>query len=1114
MTQGQGRIFFSRFFAAALAVISVGCGGGPGSNGAAPTEKTASSTIIINADPGNIIAVRVDETAELDGSSSSASTGQPLTYAWSFSHKPDVSNTQLENATTANPSFVADARGTYMVQLVVSAGGASSQRAIAFIEVTDAGERLTGERLHVAVPGGDTTTSYSSNCTDSLCHNGWHEKVTAKSPDHIATSNMCEACHTTFGFEIPIYTDHLEVFGSCSVCHDGILAVGQSDSHVKTSIECDSCHNTDSFLNLRLDGGFDHIGITRDCNVCHNGIVATGKHDGHIDTNGDCYICHITDNFQDATFDHSNIVDGCVTCHDDGTAIGKDQALNHPVTSDNCEVCHNTDTFNLGGVFNHNIIDEETQPCESCHDGNHEAAGARGITDTAIHTNAINGGVDCGACHNTRDFLPAFVDHTSAAVIGVDVPVRCDSCHNNTDAVGKPSPNHMPTNEDCDVCHTPGNFATGQFDHNPTVVDPVTCDTCHDDVIMAGKPGNHLPTTDDCRVCHGTDTFSGATVDHSVIFDNCATCHNGNAATGKEDADPTHIPTSDDCSSCHVYGVAFTPSTFLAGVHTSIISDCQDCHGEFATDKPRRTHIPTLDDCSTCHVTNSFVGATFNHTGIDRGCEGCHNGRFTTAACTIKGKTVDCIINGEPVLVDHIPTNQDCYLCHTVDAFTPSTFAHLGISGNCDSCHDGTRDATGAIGKTSVRSRHPDTTADCGVCHSTADAPGTNAPSFSVYFIDHTDLINNCTTAGCHDSGTDEGIYAASNAHGPTNGNDCELCHTAGAAWVPAVFDHSNLPRNPQCDSCHGVNATGKDAKTNPAHITTTEDCDVCHNTTTFAGATFDHQGIVDNCASCHNGDTATGKPNNHVPTNGDCLECHQTTGFIPATFDHVGIVDNCQSCHDGVLATGKRDAVNHISTNQDCGVCHNTTGFIPAIFDHSGINSNCARSGCHGSGATGKSQNHLATNLDCSSCHTTATFVGGTWDHTGITGDCVSCHDGNIATGNSPQGLRDHFITTRDCNVCHTTRNWAANNYNHLRNGDYPGDHRANLGCKQCHKQNNQNINYPASDQRLDGFCAGCHENDFRREGDHIGGNNGTVYQNRNCGQSGCHRVSDRNWD
>ena len=1114
MTHRTSRTFLNRLFAALLAVISVGCVNDSPSGSNSTSRVATDSTVIINADPGLIVAVRVGETAYLDGSGSSANTSDSLAYDWSFSSIPDASNTQLLNTDAVNPSFVADARGTYMIQLVVTAGGVSSQRAIAYVEASDEaidGSHYTGDRVHIR---------YSAVCADchdgrfyGICPDGQIREeciVAAKSPDHIATSNMCEACHTTFGFELALYTDHLEVLGNCSECHDGVKAVGRSNNHIPTLAECDDCHHTDSFLELELDGSFDHRGITSDCSGCHNGIVATGKDDDHIETSGDCSNCHITDNFQDVSFDHSAIIDGCFDCHNDVDEIGKGQAVNHPVTSDNCEVCHNTDTFDLGGTFNHDVIDEETQPCASCHDGNHLAAGARGIINTTFdHANVISSGVDCGACHNTDDFAIAYVDHTSAAV----TDFRCDSCHNNDSpdsAIGKPSPNHLPTDADCDVCHTPGNFATGQFDHAPAVVDPVNCDSCHDDEITAGKPGSHIPTTDDCRVCHGTDTFRGATVDHSVIFGNCATCHNGNSATGKEDANPTHIPTVDDCSSCHVYDVTFTPSTFLSGVHTNIISNCQDCHGEYATDKPRRTHIPTQDDCSTCHVTSSFIGATFDHTGIDRGCEGCHNGRFTTDSNTIKGKSVD-----------HIPTDQDCYLCHTVDAFSPSTFDHIGISGNCESCHDGSRDGTGALGKTSVGSGHPDTNADCGVCHTTADAPGTNAPSFSVYFVDHTDLINNCTTAGCHHPGTDEGIYAASSDHGPTNGNDCEICHVAGGTWAPAVFDHSNITRSTRCDSCHnGTDSIGMDAKTNPDHIPTTDDCRDCHNTTTFAGATFDHRGINDNCSTCHNGDTATGKPSNHVPTNDDCNVCHQTTGFIPATFNHNGIVDNCQSCHDGVLATGKRDAVNHVSTNQDCGVCHNTTGFSPATFDHTGINNDCTRSGCHGDGATGQDRDHLTTNLDCSNCHTTATFAGGTWFHDSSTANnCLSCHSpGNGAT---PQPNQGHFDTGGNvqCDACHTTNTWADqgtfdhcpnSNSNNNRCGDYPGDHRAGkTSCTDCHRNNAANpVSYP-NQNRYAPDCAGCHAGDFEREGDHIGGNNGTIEQNKDCGGSGCHRVN-----
>jgi hypothetical protein len=42
--------------------------------------------------------------------------------------------------------------------------------------------------------------------------------------------------------------------------------------------------------------------------------------------------------------------------------------------------------------------------------------------------------------------------------------------------------------------------------------------------------------------------------------------------------------------------------------------------------------------------------------------------------------------------------------------------------------------------------------------------------------------------------------------------------------------------------------------------------------------------------------------------------------------------------------------------------------------------------------------------------------------------------------------------------------------------------------------------------------YCAACHANDFRRKGRHIGGENGTVEQNKDCsgGGRGCHSVSN----
>ena len=117
--------------------------------------------IIVTADPGDIVAVRVNEVATLDGSGSSTSSSDPLTHAWSFSSKPDGSNAVLQNPNTVNPSFLADVVGTYMVQQVVTAGGVSSNRAISTVEVSYEGGHLTGFRVH---------TRYTSNCVE--CHDG------------------------------------------------------------------------------------------------------------------------------------------------------------------------------------------------------------------------------------------------------------------------------------------------------------------------------------------------------------------------------------------------------------------------------------------------------------------------------------------------------------------------------------------------------------------------------------------------------------------------------------------------------------------------------------------------------------------------------------------------------------------------------------------------------------------------------------------------------------------------------------------------------------------------------------------------------------------------------
>jgi hypothetical protein len=155
---------------------------------------------------------------------------------------------------------------------------------------------------------------------------------------------------------------------------------------------------------------------------------------------------------------------------------------------------------------------------------------------------------------------------------------------------------------------------------------------------------------------------------------------------------------------------------------------------------------------------------------------------------------------------------------------------------------------------------------------------------------------------------------------------------------------------------------------------------------------------------------------------------------------------------------------------------------------------------------------------VDCYFCHTTATFAGGSWVHdaNATAGQCLDCHDnGGRATPKSS----GHLNTTDQCDVCHITDRWAPTNFSHRPNSEFTkqslGDHRRDPGCNGCHG--------PTIGSRPDGiqwrpsrapqyapFCAACHANDFESESDHNGGRNGTVEQNKNCAESGCHRVSD----
>jgi hypothetical protein len=111
---------------------------------------------------------------------------------------------------------------------------------------------------------------------------------------------------------------------------------------------------------------------------------------------------------------------------------------------------------------------------------------------------------------------------------------------------------------------------------------------------------------------------------------------------------------------------------------------------------------------------------------------------------------------------------------------------------------------------------------------------------------------------------------------------------------------------------------------------------------------------------------------------------------------------------------------------------------------------------------------------------------------------------DGGDATP-KPSG---HLNTTFQCDVCHVTTGWAPTSFSHDPQGNYPGDHRRNLSCSSCHGNSIDPVfNWPYPQYAP--YCAACHANDFEPKDKHIGGESGTVEQNKNCASSGCHRVT-----
>ena len=420
------------------------------------------------------------------------------------------------------------------------------------------------------------------------------------------------------------------------------------------------------------------------------------------------------------------------------------------------------------------------------------------------------------------------------------------------------------------------------------------------------------------------------------------------------------------------------------------------------------THL--AQRCESCHQLGVFKGTP-------RDCASCH---------TIGAR----LARSNVVRPDkHIPTQAACDSCHNTQAFSGARFNHLGVPvGGCVTCHS----AGLAPGKPAG---HLVTSAPCDTCHRTA--AWRPAAAFNHVGV----AAGTCAT--CHGVTAKGKTALHIPTTVPTPMPSCDTCHRGGfTAFAPAKF-HGNVAVSASCATCHTGGFTRAVGKPNtPVHANATV-CESCHKTTaTWAGAKVDHSGFnsATNCAGCHDARTATGKTANHVPVGTtNCVSCHSTTAWRPAFWNHTQILPlpACSTCHNGQYPAAASKSATHLLTSAACDTCHKSTvSWLVAKPNHAGFNTatNCAQSGCHGSGASGKTISHIPVGpLNCTSCHTTTGWRPTLWTHLQIAPlpACANCHNGQYppARGKTPT----HIVTTAACETCHkTTATWLGAKTDH----------------------------------------------------------------------------------
>ncbi len=280
------------------------------------TAAEPTSVPVANAGPDASVAV--GSTASLTGAGSYDPLGRSLTYSWTIVDKPTNStDTGVSDPTSATPTLNVDAKGTYILALVVNNGLTTSNADEITVTGTSADQAPTANAGPDQLLDQDCTT-LTLDCSGSSDPNGdpLTYQWTLQSKPSISTTST-DTLSDKFAAKPTFYADQAGTYVFSCAVYDGS---NWSVPDTMTVVAADRTTNTRPVINAGADQAISAgsatcspSGYVYDCDQCTDQVVTLGADASVSDPDGDPVTILWTVSSGDATIDDPTSLTTSVT---------------------------------------------------------------------------------------------------------------------------------------------------------------------------------------------------------------------------------------------------------------------------------------------------------------------------------------------------------------------------------------------------------------------------------------------------------------------------------------------------------------------------------------------------------------------------------------------------------------------------------------------------------------------------------------------------------------------------------------------------------------------------------------------------------------------------------